>query len=125
DGIHHQRRLHADKAAHARVAAFQFLRHQSVFHIRHARAAVALQVRAEKSQLGHGLDQFARKTPGAVALFDDRDEIVFNELARRIADQTLVVGEQRVEADEVDSTEFDGWHECEPLVSWGRYTKTS
>ena len=42
DGIHHQRRLHTDKAAQTRVAALQLLQHQAILDIRHAGAAVAL-----------------------------------------------------------------------------------
>ena len=83
NGIHHQRRLHADERAHAGVAAFQFLHDQAVFDVRHPGAAVTLQAGAEEAELAHGLDQFARKAAGAIAFFDDGDEIVFDELARR------------------------------------------
>ena len=107
----HQRRLHADEGAHAGVAALQFLRHQAVFDVAHAGAAVALQGRAEESEIGHGLDQFAREAAGAVALFDDGDEVVFDELARGVADEALVVGEQGIELDEIDTAKFDGWHD--------------
>ena len=86
NGIHAQRRLHADKAAHAGVAALEFLGHEAVFDVAHAGAAIALQRRAEKAEFGHGLDQFAREASGAVAFFDDGDEIVFDELARGVAD---------------------------------------
>ena len=114
DGIHAQSRLHADEAAHAGVAALEFLRHQSVFDVAHAGAAVALERRAEEAEIGHGLDQFARKAAGAVALFDDGDEVVFDELARGVADQALFFGEQRIELDEIDTAKFDGRHDESP-----------
>ncbi len=112
--IHHQRRLHTDKRAHAGISAFQFLRDQSIFHVRHAGAAIAVQRGAEESQISHRLYQFAREAPGAVALLNDRYEIVFNEAARRVAHHALVIIQQRVEADEVHTTEFDGWHYVSP-----------
>ena len=114
DWIHAQARLHTDKAADARVAAFEFLRHEAVFHIAHAGAAVAFQRRAEKAQVGHGLDQFARKAPGAVTFLDDGDEIVFDELARGVADQAFFVGQQGIVLDEIDAAKFDGRHERSP-----------
>ena len=97
DGVHDQRRLHADEGAHAGVAALQFLRDQAVFDIRHAGAAIAMQRCAEEAEIGHGLDQFARKAAGAIALLDDGDEIVFDELAGGVADQALVVVQQGIE----------------------------
>ena len=112
--IHHQRRLHADEGAHAGISAFEFLRDQPVFDVRHAGAAIAVQRCAEESQIGHRLHQFARKAAGAVALLDDRDEIVFDELARRVAHEALVIVEQGVEVDEIHTAEFDGWHYLSP-----------
>ena len=111
DGIHAQARLHADKAAHAGVAALEFLRHQAVLDVAHAGAAVALQRRAEEAELAHGLDQFAWEAAVAVALFDDGNEVVFDELARGVADEALVVGEQGIVLDEIDTAKFDGGHD--------------
>src|SRR5207244_3164295 len=108
NGIHHQRRLHADETAHTGVAALHFLHHQPVFHIRHTGAAVALQGRAKKSQLGHRLDQFPRKTASPIALLNDRDQIVFNKLSRSVANQSLVITEQGIEFEEIHSPELDG-----------------
>ncbi len=107
--------MHADEAAHAGVAAFEFLRHQAVFDVAHAGAAIAFERRAEEAEIGHGLDQFARKAAGAVALFDDGDEIVFDELAGGVADQAFFFGEQRIELDEIDTAKFDGRHEESPV----------
>jgi hypothetical protein len=114
DGIHHQRRLHADEAAHSGVAALEFLSYQSVLHIAHAGATVALQRRAEEAEVGHGLDQFAGEAAGAVALFDDGDEVVFDELAGGVADQAFFFREQRIKLDEIDTAKFDGRHNEPP-----------
>ena len=94
DGIHHQRRLHADKAAQAGVAALQFLHHQAVLHIRHARAAIALNVCAKKSQLAHGLNQLARKASVPVALLDDGNQVVFDEGPGSVASHAFIVAEK-------------------------------
>ena len=53
-----------------------------------------------------GLTSSRGKASGAVAFFDDGNEIVFDELARGVADQAFVVGEQSVEGDEVHAAEF-------------------
>ena len=71
DGIHDERRLHADERAHAAVAALQFLHHQSVLDIRHLGAAIAFEVGAEEAELAHGLDQFLGEAAVAIALLDD------------------------------------------------------
>src|SRR5208282_3035181 len=112
--IHHQRRLHADKRTHSGISAFQFLRDQAVFDVRHAGASVAAERGPEESEVSHRLYQFARKPARAVAFLNDRDEIVFDELARRVAHQALVVAQQRVEVDEVHTTEFDRRHYVSP-----------
>src|SRR5207247_7810660 len=78
------------------------------FHIRHTGAAVALQGRAKKSQLGHRLDQFPRKAASPIALLNDRDQIVFNKLSRSVANQSLVITEQGIEFEEIHSPELDG-----------------
>src|ERR1017187_9157991 len=110
-------RLHADERAHAGISAFQFLRDQSVFDVRHAGGAVAVERGAEESEIGHRLHQFPREPAGAVAFLDDRNQIVFDELARRGAHQALVVIQQRLEVDEVHTMEFDGRHYVSPHKS--------
>ncbi len=67
-----------------------------------------LEAGAEEAQVRHRLDQFARKASGAIALFDDGDEIVFDELAGGVAHQALVVAQQGIEFDEINSAELDG-----------------
>ena len=108
NGIHRQRRLHADERTNAAVAALQFLHDQSVFDVRHPGAAIAFEAGAIEAQVGHGFDQFLGEAAGAVALLDDGDEVVFDELAGGVADQALVVGEQGVEFEEIDAPELDG-----------------
>ena len=111
NGIHAKSGLHAHETADARVAALKFLRHQAVFHVAHAGASVAFQGRAEKAQIGHGLDQFTRKATGAVAFLDDGDQVVFDELPRGVANEALFVGQQGIVLDEIDAAKFDGRHD--------------
>ena len=108
DGIHGQRRVHADERANAAVAALQFLHDQSVFDIRHPGAAVAFEAGAIEAQVRHGLDQFLGEAAGAVALLDDGDEVVLDEFAGGVADQAFFVREQGVEFEEINSPELDG-----------------
>jgi hypothetical protein len=108
DGVHNQRGLHADKAAKARVAAFQLLHYQAVFHVGHAGAAVALEIGAEEAQLAHHGNKFAGETALAEAVFDDGDEVVFNEIASGAADEELVLRKAGVEMEEVEVLEFEG-----------------
>ena len=101
DGVHDQRRLHADEAANAGVAALELLRDEAVFDVGHAGAAVALDGRAEEAELAHGLDEFAREAAVAVALLDDGDEVVFDEIAGGVAGEELVFREQVVESEKI------------------------
>ncbi len=55
-----------------------------------------------------GLTSSRGKAAGAIALFDDGNEIVFDEFARGVAHQAFVVGEQGVEFEEINSPELDG-----------------
>ena len=111
DGVHDQRGLHADKAAQAGVAAFQLLHHQAVLDVGHAGAAVALEVGAEEAQFAHEGNKFARKAALAETLLDDGDEIVFDEVAGRAADEELVFREAGIEVKEVEALEFES-HDC-------------
>ncbi len=112
DRIHHQRRLHRNKAAQSGIAALEFLRHQAVFHVGHARAAVALQARAEKSQFGHLRHQLHRKFSFAVVFLDDRHDFRVHELPRGIARQLLFVAQQGIEVEVVNPGER--WHGMSP-----------
>src|SRR5438270_11894202 len=115
--IHDQPRLHAHKTAHAGVSALQFLRHEPVFHVAHPGAAVAFQRRPEKTQIGHGFNQFARKSTGTVAFLNNRDQVVFNKLARGVAYQAFFVRQQGIVLDEIDTAKFYGRHD-DLLMKW-------
>ena len=106
DRIHDQRRLHADEAADAGVAALQLLHDQAVLDIGHAGAAVAFDGRAEEAQFAHGLDQFAREAAVAIALLDDGNEVVFDKVAGGVASEALFFREQVVESEKIYAFEL-------------------
>src|SRR6202040_1827822 len=56
------------------------------------------------------LDQFTRKAAGAVAFFDDGDQVVFDELASGGTHQPFFLGQEGIVLYKVDATEFDGRH---------------
>ena len=100
-----ERRLHGNEAAQAGIAAFEFLGDEAVFDVGHARAAVALQARAEKSELGHLRDELHGKLSFAIVLLDDGHDFGVDELARGIASEFFLVGEDGVEVEVIDSGE--------------------
>ena len=61
DRIHHQRALHGNEAAQAGIAALEFLGHQAVGDVGHARAAVAVKIGAEKAEFAELRDQVLRE----------------------------------------------------------------
>ena len=101
--IHHQRALHGNEAAQAGIAALQFLRDQSVRDVRHARAAVAVKIRAKKSQLAQLGNQVLGESAFAAVLFDDGDDLVVDELAGRLAHQFFFVVQLRIKIDVIHS----------------------
>ncbi len=54
-----------------------------------------------------GLISSLGKRPSRLHMLDDGDEVFFDELAGVVADEPLVIVEQRVELDEVDAFEFE------------------
>ena len=50
------------------------------------------------------------ESPRAIALLDDGNQIVFNELARGVADQPLFLSEEGIVPNEVDAAKLDGRH---------------
>src|SRR6185437_14072277 len=108
DGVHDESGLDADEAADAGVSALHLLGDESVLDVGHAGTAVAVEVGSEKAELAHLGDKLAREAALTVALLDDGNEVVFDELAGGVAGEALVVGEKGVELDEVDSAEFEG-----------------
>src|SRR6185312_1768127 len=103
DGIHDQRRLHADKAAEAGVPALKFLHQQAVFDVVHSSAAVPFNRCTIEAEFTHGTYQLARKAAVPVALFNDRDEFVVNKGSRVAANEQFIVREKRVKLEEINS----------------------
>src|SRR5262249_172582 len=101
DRVHAERRLHADKAAESGVAAFQLLHHEAVLDVGHSGASVAIDGCAEEAKFAHDWDEIARKAFVAIALFDNRDQVVFDEVAGRAADQEFVFAEAGIEMEEI------------------------
>ena len=87
DRIHDQRRLHADKAAEAGVPALKFLHQQAVFDVVHSSAAVPFNRCPVEAEFTHGTYQLARKAAVAIALFNDRDELVVDKGSRVTANE--------------------------------------
>src|SRR5262249_27787468 len=115
---------------HTTIAALHFLHDQAVLDVGHAGAPISFEAGAEETKLGHGLHQFTREAAGAITLFYDRDEIVFNKLSGGIANKKLFVRKQGIELDEIHAPKFDSWHEGTlsrgahaPATGWLRGTK--
>ncbi len=111
DGVHDEGGLDTDEAADAGVSALELLHDEAVLDVGHAGAAVAVEVGSKEAELAHLRNELAGEVAFAIALFDDGDEVVLDELARGVAGEALVVGEESVEADEVDPFEFEGHDE--------------
>lgn len=105
DGIHDERGLDAGEAAQTGVAAFELLHDEAILDVGHAGAAVAVEVDAEEAELAHGFDELAREAAVAVALLDDGDEVVFDEVAGGFANHALVFSEEGVEVEEINAFE--------------------
>jgi hypothetical protein len=93
DGEHGQRALHADEAAHARVAALQLLAGQPIGDIRHAGAAIAVQVHAQQAHLADLRDEVHGEGAGAAVLLDDGDDLVIHPASDEIPHHALVFAE--------------------------------
>ena len=107
DRIHHETALHRREGAQAGVAALELLHHQAVGDVVHARAAVAVEVRAEQAEIGElGDERHRERAVLADVLLDARQELLRDELAHGLARELLLVGEQVVEAEEVDAGEI-------------------
>ena len=101
--MHHQSALHGDEAAQAGIASFEFLHDLAVGDVGHPGAAVAAQVRAEKSQFGHLRHQVHGEGGFAVVLLDDGENFAVDKFAGRLAHQALVVVQQRINFQEIDT----------------------
>src|SRR5207249_9829170 len=76
---------------------------QTVRHVGHSRAAVAVQIRAEKSQLAELWHKMLRENAFAVVFFNDRDDFVLDKLPRRLPHQPLFVVQLRIKIDVIDT----------------------
>src|SRR5260370_15504835 len=81
DWIHHQRALHGGEAAESGIRALEFLHHQAVFHVAHASATVAFQIRSEKTEAADFRDQFFGEARVAKTISHERNNAIFDELA--------------------------------------------
>ena len=68
-----------------------------------------------------GLTSSRGKAALAVALLDDRYQVVFNEAARGVTHQALVVGEQAIKLDEIHALELKNGHIL--LFRWVRISQ--
>src|SRR5690606_16991037 len=87
--------------ANPAVLALQLEHGEAVGHGTHPRAAVAVQRRAEQRHLAELTDELAGKRAGLVVTLDGRSDAPFAELPRRAPDQTLVVVEEWIDAEEI------------------------
>ncbi len=104
DGIHHQRALHRNKAPQARIAALNLLHDEAVFHVAHARAAVAFEVGAVKPQLAHFRNQFGRKARIAETIANRRRNALIGEAPRRLPHHQLLLAEKGVDREIVHAS---------------------
>ncbi len=88
--------LHGGEAAESGIRALQLLHDQAIFDIAHARAAVAFQIRAQKTEPAEFRDQLFGETGVAEAIANQRDDAIFNKLPGGLADQQFLFREERV-----------------------------
>ena len=95
------------KRAQAGVAALELLHHEAVGDVAQAGAAVALEVRAEEAELGEPRDELAREraVAGARAPASRGRNSRLDEVAHGLSREELLLGEELVEAQEVDAAE--------------------
>ena len=103
NGIHHQRALDRNEAAQPRIAAFELLHDLAVGHVGHAGAAIAMQIGAEKPQLRHLRHEVQREGGFAIVLLHDGKNFAIDKFARRLAHKTLVIVQQGIDFQEVDT----------------------
>ena len=106
DREHHEAALHAGKATDARIPALELLAHQAVRDVRHACAAVAVQVDAEQAHLAHLGHEVVGEGRVAAVPFNDRDDVVFGPFSHGLADRFLLIGEQGIEIVQVNTVKL-------------------
>jgi hypothetical protein len=95
--VHAQRALNRNHGAQPAVATLEFLANETVGNVVEPGATVAVKVRSEQTELRHARNQMARKFLARVTVFDDRQSLVFHELAHGALHHALLWGEQVVE----------------------------
>src|SRR6185437_12940570 len=103
DGIHDQRRLHADETAQAAVAALQLLHSQAILDVRHAGAAVAMEISSVKSQVAQYGDELARKARLAKATLDDGNHSILYKIAGSAANEDLLLAQICVKLKKIEA----------------------
>ena len=98
DGVHDERALHGDEAAHAGIDALEFLHDEAVLGIAHAGAAVAFEVGAEEAEVGHFRYDLGGKAPVAEAIADQRQNAFLGEPPRGLPHHQLLFTEEGVDA---------------------------
>src|SRR5206468_4579885 len=114
--------------AEPRVARLELLHDEPVGDVREPGAAVALDVRAEESQLAHAGDQRARKFLRRVALLDHGQRLPLDEAPDARPRHALLVSEELLDAVVVDFTgrhrralESFAWRKRRPYKSSPRF----
>ena len=103
DRVHDKRALHGDEAAQAGIAALEFLSHEAVGDVGHARATVAVQVGTEEAKFAKLGNEVQGEGAFAGVLFDAGKDFVIDKLAGRLADQLFLVVQLGIEVDEIDT----------------------
>ena len=108
--IHHERRLDGNETPQRRITALDFLRHETVLHVRQACAAVAIQIGAEKTKLRHLRNEMRGKFSFAIVVLDDGENLIVHKLTRRLAGQLFFIAQQRIEIEVIHSGETGHVH---------------
>src|SRR6478672_11524237 len=104
DRIHGERALHADQRPQPAVHGLDFRAVQPVLGRRRALAAVAGQVHAKNAELAEVAGQLScGQGASLVPVPDVRPEPVVGELAHRVTEQPIVVGQIGIEAEQVQA----------------------
>ena len=101
DRVHRERALHADEGAEARVAGLELEAGQAVRDRARPGAAVTVEVHPQQPEVPELLGHRTRKGVVLEPIGDVRQHAVAHERPNRVADEALVVGEQRVDPEEV------------------------
>ena len=103
DRIHHERALHGDEGAQARVAALELLTDQTVGDVVQTGAAVLLgEVGAEHTELAELGRDLVRKRARLEVLHHEREVALAYPAPHGVAHHALVLRELALELEEID-----------------------